>query len=120
MARPIPVPAPVTSATLSLSFGIASDYKHTETTTMGRMTPVALGFRAHSGWAAVVAIAGPLGAPDVVDRSRIDLLDRTIPGAAQPYHAAAEMELKQAEKLIDRCVQSARRLAAKGLRDLIA
>jgi hypothetical protein len=87
---------------------------------MGRMTPVALGFRAHSGWAAVVAIAGPPGAPDAVDRGRVDLLDRTIPGAAQPYHAAAEMELKQAEKLIDRCVQSARRLAAKGLRDLIA
>ena len=87
---------------------------------MDRMTPVALGFRAHSGWAAMVAVAGTPRLPEVVDRNRIDLLDRTIPGGAQPYHAAAEMDLKLAGKLIDRCVQSARRLAGESLRSLVA
>ena len=84
------------------------------------MKPAALGFRAHSGWAAAVAIAGPPHSPEVVDRCRIELLDRSIPGAAQPYHEAAEMDLKQAQKLIERCIASSRRLAVQSLRAFIA
>ena len=81
--------------------------------------PAALGFRAHSGWAAAVAITGSPRSPEVVDRCRIELLDRSIPGAAQPYHEAAEMDPKQAERLIERCIASSRRLAVQGLRAFI-
>ena len=84
------------------------------------MKPAALGFRAHSGWAAAVAITGSPRSPEVVDRCRIELLDRSIPGAAQPYHEAAELDLKQAEKLIERCIVSSRRLAVQGLHNFIA
>ena len=52
-------------------------------------TPVALGFRAHSGWAALVAVAGsprpacPPIEPLVIDRRRIELARAGVP--VQPY-----------------------------------
>ena len=83
------------------------------------LTGAALGFRAHSGWAAVVALAGPVGSPAVVERTRIKLVDPGNPHAKQPYHAAAELELKQAEKLIAQCIKETKQIARQGLRILI-
>ena len=59
----------------------------------------AIGFRAHSGWAVAVAVAGG----EVVERRRIDLCDCLIPGSAQPYHTAARMALDEAEAYLKRC-----------------
>jgi hypothetical protein len=84
------------------------------------MVHAALGLRAHSGWAALVAITGPPHAPDVVLRQRIDFLDRSIPGAAQPYHAAAEMEIGKGAELIGKCIAASRLLAARALKNVIA
>jgi hypothetical protein len=44
----------------------------------------ALGFRAHSGWAVLVAVAGPAAEPTAVLRRRVDLSART---PRQPFHA---------------------------------
>ena len=56
------------------------------------MKPAALGFRAHSGWAALVVVAGDPRAPEVVLRERIEMADPELPGSKQPYHAAEELE----------------------------
>ena len=79
-------------------------------------THAALGFRAHSGWAALVVIAGSPRAPAVIDRRRIELVDPRTPGGKQPYHAAERLELKKAEELVGRCTDDARRLARQALR----
>ena len=79
------------------------------------MKHAALGFRAHSGWAVLVAIAGPPDSPAVIDRRRIELADPRIPGSTQPYHAAAELDLKEAEKFLKRCIDGARLLARQAL-----
>ena len=84
------------------------------------MLSAAIGLRAHSGWAALVAIVGPARQPDVILRRRLEFLDRGIAGAAQPYHAAAEMEIGQGEELIERCIASSRALAARALKDAFA
>lgn len=84
------------------------------------MVHAALGLRAHSGWAVLVAITGPARAPNILDRRRIELIDASAPGSAQPYHAAAEMELSQGEELIGRAIASSRLLATKALRAVIA
>jgi hypothetical protein len=76
----------------------------------------AVGFRVHSGWAALVAVSGPLAAPVVVDRRRIDLAEPSVPGSAQPFHAAEGRRPAQAEEIIKRCTVGARRLARTGLR----
>ena len=57
-----------------------------------------LGLRAHSGWAAVVALAGPASAPRVLARQRLEFADPKLAYSKQPYHAAAELSLAEAEE----------------------
>ena len=78
-----------------------------------------LGLRAHSGWATVVALAGPISAPRVLARQRLEFADPKLAYSKQPYHAAAERSLAEAEKLIAQCVESSTGLALNGLRALI-
>src|SRR2546426_8134359 len=77
----------------------------------------ALGFRAHSGWAALVVVAAPSRSPAVIDRRRIELVDPGIP--KQPYHAAQKLDLKEAEELVRRCTETARLLARRAFRAVI-
>ena len=74
-----------------------------------------LGFRAHSGWAAVVAIAGPLDSPSVIDRRIIQLCNPKTRGSKQPYHAAEPLAFQDGEKLITRCIAETRQLAYDSL-----
>jgi hypothetical protein len=82
---------------------------------MGRLTPAAIGFRVHSGWAAVVVVAGSPRAPSVLDRRRIEIADRAIQGSVQPYHAARELGLRRAESFLKRCSDSSCLLARAAL-----
>lgn len=83
------------------------------------MARAALGFRAHSGWAALVAIAGSITSPAVVDRRRIELADPKIPRPVQPYHMAREMDLKEAEQYLKRFAKDSERLAQQALREVL-
>lgn len=73
------------------------------------------GFRAHSGWAAMVVVAGPLEAPRIMDRQRIDLAESRMRDSLQPYHAAAQLDLNEARHLIESCFAIARSMAIRGL-----
>jgi hypothetical protein len=75
----------------------------------------ALGFRAHSGWAALVAVAGTVDAPRVIERRRIAIADAELAGSKQPYHAAAGLPLPQAEALVRSAVASSRALAVEAI-----
>ncbi|HEV7498998.1 MAG TPA: hypothetical protein VGQ33_03295 [Vicinamibacteria bacterium] len=81
------------------------------------MTPrrpqAALGLRAHSGWAALVAVGGGPASPQVLDRRRIEMADG--PEAKQPYHAAEDLPLARAQALLDRFARVAQERAAAGL-----
>ena len=74
---------------------------------------VALGLRAHSGWAVLVALGGPPAAPVVVDRRRLALCDDSFP--RQPYHAAEELPAAKAQALVGRSLETANRLAREAL-----
>jgi hypothetical protein len=80
---------------------------------------VGLGFRAHSGWAALVAVGGSAGSPTAIVRRRIELADPAIAGSVQPFHAAEQLDLKQAEKFIQLCTDSTNALARQALREVI-
>jgi hypothetical protein len=80
------------------------------------LAEAALGFRTHSGWAALVAIAGPSQSPSVVQRGVIQLADPTILGSKQPYHAAEPLKFEDAEKLVTRCLERTYALAEDALR----
>jgi hypothetical protein len=83
------------------------------------LASVGLGFRVHSGWAAVVAVKGPASSPAVVDRRRIELADPEIRSSLQPFHAAAELDPAPAEELIKQRADSTNALALQSLRLLI-
>jgi hypothetical protein len=74
-----------------------------------------LGFRAHSGWAAMVAVAGTMDAPRVLERRRIVIADPEMPGSKQPYHAAAALPFSKAEALIRTAIESSRALALEAM-----
>src|ERR1700724_3329232 len=86
---------------------------------MRRRTPAAIGFRVHSGWAAVVVVAGSPLTPAVLDARRINIADRTIQGSMQPYHAAKELGLKKAESFLKLCTDSSCSLARAALHNAI-
>jgi hypothetical protein len=76
---------------------------------------VAIGLRAHSGWAALVALAGPATRPEVIARRRIEIADPGIRGSKQPFHAAEPWEFPDAKAYIERCSASTERLAREAL-----
>jgi hypothetical protein len=78
-----------------------------------------IGIRAHSGWAAVVAVAGNLDSPEILARERVSLIDPGARGAKQPYHFAKTLSLKDAESHLAQCAKTARQLAAEGLQTIL-
>jgi hypothetical protein len=75
----------------------------------------ALGFRAHSGWAALVAVAGTIDAPRILERRRVIIADPEMPGSKQPYHAAAELSFPRAEAHVRNAIESSRALAVEAI-----
>jgi hypothetical protein len=76
-----------------------------------------IGFFAHTGWAVAVALAGPVDAPQVAARRRLELWKGTD---AHAYHRAAELDLPAARELISRAEELSRRMAAEALRTFFA
>jgi hypothetical protein len=76
----------------------------------------ALGFRAHSGWAAAVALGGSPRSPEVIDRRRISLIAPGSPGGVQPYHVARTMDLTKAEEFITVVIAAVDRSALLAVR----
>ena len=75
---------------------------------------VAFGMKAHSGWAALVAVGRLNGVFVVADRRRIELVEDVW--AKQPYHAAENLEPVDARELVGRGVAAARRIAIQEMR----
>jgi hypothetical protein len=82
------------------------------------MQPVAIGIRPHSGWGAVVVVAGGSGAIEIVDRRKIVIADPTIQGANQPYHFAKD--LPDPDRYLVECAAASERLAWEALREVVS
>src|SRR5262249_7657924 len=74
----------------------------------------AIGLKARTGRALLVALAGDLRAPQLVERSEMPLLP---PGSFAPYHAADGLPPAAARESVKRSIAAAHDLAAKGIRD---
>jgi hypothetical protein len=82
------------------------------------MRNAAIGFRVHSGWAAAVAVCVGKGAPVVLARQRVHLVETFTYEFRQPYHTAEKMLLGQAREFIERMQVEARRQAYGAIREL--
>ncbi len=82
------------------------------------MRPAALGMKSHIGWAAVVALPGPVASAEVVAKRRIQMAGTFDEGAV--YHKGQELPLTQAEALIRSSEERFERTAREALVDLAA
>lgn len=80
------------------------------------MKQAALGFRVHSGWTSLVAIAFDGSAPIILARQRPQLVETFSYTFRQPYHTAEKMPLENGREFIARVRDEARRLAAQAIR----
>ncbi len=81
---------------------------------------VAFGLKAHSGWSALVVVGISSGELRIVDRRRIDLVEkRDSAWAKQPYHAADGLDPDEARNLVTRAIEAAHRVAVREMREAI-
>src|SRR5713101_7962147 len=85
---------------------------------MAQAKQAALGFRVHSGWVALVAESLEKGAPVVLARQRVHLVETFTYEFRQPYHTAEKMLTGQAGEFIERVRDEARRLAHRAIHGL--
>src|SRR5512138_3260201 len=79
---------------------------------------VALGFKAHSGWAALVGVGESDGDVAMTDRRRIALVDEEW--QKQPYHAAEHLRSSAARDTVARGIDAAQKGAVRELKAAIA
>jgi hypothetical protein len=82
------------------------------------MKQAAVGFRVHSGWAAMVAVGLVNGVPSVLARERVHLVETFTYAFRQPYHTAQKMSVKEGREFISGVRGEARRLAHRAIRGL--
>ena len=80
---------------------------------------VALGWKAHSGWAALVVVGGDSREPQLVERSRIELVPEGEPFAKAPYHAGESVGGAEAREIAERGVASVRRTTPRAMREAV-
>lgn len=78
----------------------------------------ALGLRAHSGWAAFVALSLEGNEPRILARGRPELVESFTYKFRQPYHTAEKMPLDQARTFISGVEDEAKHLAWKAIRSI--
>ncbi len=80
------------------------------------MKPAALGFRVHSGWTSLIALALENDQPIILARQRPHLVATFSYTFRQPYHTAEKMDLAEARTFLDQLRDEARVLALSALR----
>ena len=76
----------------------------------------AIGFSPHSGWAAMVVLGGTAAAPELLARTRLQLIDARDPESKQPYHAVEFLCVEEATGRLDGYMAVATRLAQDSIR----
>ncbi|MGH9930738.1 MAG: hypothetical protein ACREA9_16130 [Pyrinomonadaceae bacterium] len=77
----------------------------------------AFGLKAHSGWAALVALGTHGGDLKVLERCRLKLVEESW--AKQPYHAAEELKPAEAARVVKRGIDAAKRIALREMQTVV-
>ena len=79
------------------------------------MKQAAVGFRAHSGWAAMVAFCVENGKPRVLARERVQLVGTFTYQFRQPYHTAEKLPLVEARGFVAGVERESQKLAGQAI-----
>ena len=82
------------------------------------MKSAAVGFRAHSGWTALVAVSLSKGMPCVLARQRLHLVETFTYEFRQPFHTGEKLPLDEARAFISRIETEAKSLAYRAICEL--
>jgi hypothetical protein len=80
----------------------------------------AMGIAPHSGWAAAVVLGTPDANPQVLLRSRIEMVEPDVPESKQPYHTVEHLDLEQAAQCLRRYEAGAANMAHAAIRGMAA
>jgi hypothetical protein len=83
------------------------------------MRRAAIGIRVHSGWGALVVVSHHGGEIAILERRRVSITGTTDGGASQPYHAARNLQLSEAESFLAEAFTAAHTAASTGLHEVI-
>lgn len=81
----------------------------------------ALGFSVHTGWAALVVVAGPLRHPAVLDRRQVEMIagkERAPPRFV--FHAARELRGEERERSVATAKERSRARATAALQTMVS
>jgi len=84
-----------------------------------RQPKIAIGFRIHSGWAALVAVTGSPSKPVILDRRRIQIAAAPVSGPVQPYHTARDLGVARGRVFLEECREAWKVLASASLASAI-
>jgi len=80
-----------------------------------------LGFSVHTGWAAMIAVAGAPKSPVILDRRRVEMMGNDPANPRFVYHYAAEsLALSAAERFVRKAIEQSRDNAVTALETAIA
>jgi len=82
------------------------------------MTKAAVGFRVHSGWAAMVAVCVEKGTARVLARERVQLVETFTYRFRQPYHTAEKLPLDKAREFVGSVEKESQELAYRAIRGM--
>jgi hypothetical protein len=80
------------------------------------MQRAAIGFRVHSGWAAMVSVSLEKGLPVVLQKQKLLLVKTFSYTFRQPYHTAEKMPLGEAAEFVNAMEKESQDLALAGIR----
>jgi hypothetical protein len=83
------------------------------------MRRAAMGIRVHSGWGALVTVSYDHGSIEILERRRVAITGGPDRGASQPYHAARDLTLSEAEPFLANAFAAAHTAASFGIRNVI-
>lgn len=75
----------------------------------------AVGFRVHSGWAAMVAVCVEKGTARVLARERVELVETFTYRFRQPYHTAEKLPLAKAREFVAGVEKESQKLAHQAI-----
>jgi hypothetical protein len=77
--------------------------------------PAAMSFASHSGWAVMIVLGSSAAGPQVLARSRVELIDAHDPESKQPYHAVEAVCVEEAMGRLDGYMAVAKSMAASSI-----
>src|SRR5256885_14279621 len=79
------------------------------------------GFSVQTGWAAMIAVAGPPAAPVILERRRIEMMTGSDPDSPRfVYHAAQNLGLAAAERSVREATEVSRAKAMTAIEAVVA